>query len=95
MTALANTITDPKKHDAAVRHAEQADAARDQETLATTFIRDATSANALAKLSRYDTALKRSMYRALHELERRQAARAGQPVSVPVVVDVDVSGQAG
>ncbi len=58
-----------------------------------TFIRDANGANAFSKLSRYETTLERSLYKALHELQRLQAARnANGSVSPPVAVDVDVSG---
>ncbi len=42
------------------------------------------------RLVRYETALERSLYRALHELERVQRARAGAPVGVPHVVDAVV-----
>ena len=45
----------------------------------------------LDRLGRYETSLERSLYRALHELERRQAARLGQPVPSPVAVDVTLS----
>src|SRR5207247_2979349 len=48
------------------------------------------ASDVLAKLSRYETPLKRAFYRALHELQRLQAVRAGQAVSPPVAVDVDV-----
>src|SRR5438128_11326176 len=44
-----------------------------------------------AKLARYEAALERAFYRALHELQRLQAARAGQAVPPPVAVDVDVT----
>ena len=40
------------------------------------------------ELSRYETTIERSLFRAMHELQRLQAARAGQYVSAPVVVDV-------
>ena len=76
---IASAIKDPEKHESLLSQAAAADAARDQETLATTFISDATSANALSKLSRYEVSLERSLYRALHELQRLQAARAGEP----------------
>jgi hypothetical protein len=46
----------------------------------------------LSKLSRYETAIERALYRALHELERRQAARRGAAVTPPQVLDVDISG---
>ena len=45
-----------------------------------------------SKLSRYEAHIERSMYRALHELERRQAARRGQEVTPPLAVDVEVHG---
>ncbi|MDQ3521931.1 MAG: hypothetical protein M3434_06310 [Gemmatimonadota bacterium] len=61
-------------------------------TLGRTFARDADKANAFSKLSRYETAVERQFYKALHELERRQAARQGGSVPPPQVVDVDVSG---
>ena len=42
-------------------------------------------------LSRYEVTLERSLYKALHELQRLQAARDGQAVPLPVVVDISVS----
>lgn len=41
-------------------------------------------------LGRYETTHERAFYRGLHELQRLQAARLGQPVSLPAVIDVDV-----
>ena len=46
----------------------------------------------MQKVNRYETALERSLYKALHELQRLQAARQGCVVPPPAVVDVDVSG---
>jgi hypothetical protein len=71
------------------------DAKREAETatLGQTFIRDADGANAFSKLSRYETAIERSLYRALHELQRLQAARrGGGGAPPPAAIDVDVSG---
>lgn len=45
-------------------------------------------------LSRYEAALERSLYRALHELERLQKSRKGQQVPAPGVVDLTVAGDA-
>jgi hypothetical protein len=42
-------------------------------------------------LSRYEVTLERSLYKALHELQRLQAARHGQTVPLPEAVDVEVS----
>ena len=61
-------------------------------TLGDAFMRDSANANALSKLSRYETSMERSLYKALHELQRLQAARQGKDVLVPLAVDIDVSG---
>lgn len=46
--------------------------------------------NTLANVSRYETTLERSLFKALHELERLQARRAGQPIAPPAVLDVNL-----
>jgi hypothetical protein len=92
---LINTrITDEEKHAQALEKVRQMRSEQQAEsiTLGRTFARDADKANAFSKLSRYETAIERQLYKALHELERRQAARLGASVPAPVAVDVDVSG---
>jgi hypothetical protein len=65
----------------------------DKSMLGLSFIRDANSANAFSKLSRYETTIERSLYKALHELQRLQAARQTEgSVTPPMAIDVDVSG---
>jgi hypothetical protein len=88
------TITDEKKHEEALSRARRMRSEQEDETatLGRTFARDADRANAFSKLSRYETAIERALYRALHELERRQAARGGAALTPPQVLDVDVSG---
>jgi hypothetical protein len=88
------TITDEKKHKEAHSRARRIRSEQEDETatLGRTFVRDADRANAFSKLSRYETAIERTLYRALHELERRQAARRGSTVTPPQVLDVEVSG---
>jgi hypothetical protein len=91
-------ITDQEKHQEATSKAWEMDAKQEAETatLGRTFIRDADSANAFSKLSRYEAAIERSLYRALHELQRLQAARrAGGGAPPPAAIDVDVSGVSG
>jgi hypothetical protein len=56
------------------------------------FSEDAANADTFSKLSRYETSLERSLFRALHELQRLQAVRAGERVPAPVAVDLEVSG---
>jgi hypothetical protein len=46
----------------------------------------------LSKLSTYETAIERQLNRALHQLERRQAARRGAALTPPQVLDVEVRG---
>jgi len=92
---LDTIITNEQKHQEALDKAKEMKARQDAETatLGRTFIRDANEANAFSKLSRYEASMERSLYKALHELQRLQAARgAGGNVSPPVAVDVDVSG---
>lgn len=92
------TITDQQKHREALSKAQEMKAEQDAETatLGRTFIRDANGANAFSKLSRYEVSIERSLYRALHELQRLQAARRAEgKVSPPVAVDVEVSGIPG
>ena len=56
------------------------------------FMRAEQETGGLTKLSRYEVTIERGMYKAMHDLELRQAARAGQPVPAPVAVGVDVAG---
>jgi hypothetical protein len=89
------TITDQEKHQGAVSKAREMDAKREAETatLGLTFIRDADGANAFSKLSRYEATIERSLYKALHELQRLQAARrADGGVPPPASIDVNVTG---
>jgi hypothetical protein len=44
----------------------------------------------LEKVQRYEAHLSRQFHRDLHELQRLQAARLGNPVALPVAIDVDV-----
>jgi len=94
-TSLPSTILDERKHREALSEAKEMEAKRDAQTatLGRTFIRDADKANAFWKLSRYETTIERSLYKALHELQRLQAARRTRGnVQPPIAVDVDVSG---
>jgi hypothetical protein len=44
----------------------------------------------LTRVLRYETTIERGLYKALHELQRLQAARAGVPIPPPAAADVDV-----
>ena len=55
------------------------------------FVHDSRKDNALTKLSRYETSMQNNLHRALHELQRLQAARKGKEVPVPIALDVAIS----
>ena len=42
---------------------------------------------------RYETMLERSIYKALHELQRLQAVRNGEKPPAPLAIDIDVGGK--
>ncbi len=85
-------ITDREKYDEAMSAHTRAKAEQRKEipTLGQAFLNDADGPNALSKISRYEAAIWRSIYRTLHELQRLQAARSGAEVFAPAVVDLNV-----
>ncbi len=91
-------ITDEERHGQARAHMEKTARLLQEETLALgiAFKHDVENAGAISKLSRYEAAIERSLYKALHELQRVQAARQDgqQPPSIAVDVTVDGSGPA-
>ena len=78
------------QHTAAQGQIDKAVAARDRETLAIAFGDAADKNDTLAKLSRYEVAIERSFYQALHELQRLQAARQRRDVGAPALIDVNL-----
>ena len=48
-------------------------------------------ADTLGKLSRYESGIERTFYKALHELQSLQARRSGGSFSIPQAIDIDVS----
>lgn len=95
----AANITDHQKHQEALSRAEEMKSKQhraETATLGRTFVRDADTANAFSKLSRYETGIEQRFYKAWHELQRLQAARRTEGnVPPPVAVDVDVTGVSG
>lgn len=45
------------------------------------------------KYFRYEIMLERSIYKALHELQRLQAFRNGEKIPLPVAIDIDINGK--
>ena len=54
-------------------------------------IRNMIANNNTEQILRYETTIERSIYRALHELQRLQASRLGEKPPLPINVDIDVS----
>ena len=52
---------------------------------------DFANSDTYSKLIRYESNIERGIYKALHELQRIQAARAGEKPPAPIAIDVDVS----
>ena len=62
-----------------------------KKTLGGAISHDSANADTYGKLVRYETSIERGIYKALHELQRLQAARMGEKPPAPIAVDVDVS----
>ena len=45
----------------------------------------------MVRLSRYEVTLDRTLFKCLHELQRLQASRRGEPVPLPEAVDVTIT----
>jgi hypothetical protein len=54
------------------------------------FAMDLSQYDNIGKLGRYEAQIERCFYRALHELQRLQAAREGEAVPPPLVADVNL-----
>ena len=69
-------VTDERRHDRATMRLDKAHRLVQDKagTLGAAFRSDAENIGAISKLSRYEAAIERSLYRALHELQRVQAA---------------------
>jgi len=88
------TVTDSEKHQAAMTQAQRLKALREENpaaTLGLTFMRGSSGVDVLSKLQRYEAAIERSFFRALHELQRLQHARLGGHVAPPLAIDVTVN----
>ena len=82
-------MANQKKYDKAMARASKAKQhmRREAQGPGAAFRRDAGIFNALSKLSRYETAIERSLFRALHIFEQMQAARREREASAPEIGD--------
>jgi hypothetical protein len=60
-------------------------------TLGRALAMDLAQYDTYSKLSRYESSIERSLYRAFHELLRLQSARKGERPALPLAVDLGVS----
>lgn len=63
----------------------------EDKTLGEALSEDFADSDTYGKLIRYEASIERGIYKALHELQRLQAARNGEKMLPPIAVDVDVS----
>jgi len=63
----------------------------DLKTLGAALSYDFINYDTYGKLIRYEASIERGIYKALHELQRIQAARSGKNTPAPIAIDVDVS----
>ena len=84
------TLADKDAHQRACQEVTEAVALRDSHSTAAAIAFEQDERDTLSKLPRYETALERALYKALHELQRLQAVRVGGAVPAPVAVDLRV-----
>ncbi len=94
LTELQVHITDEERYGQAMARVETAARLLREESLAlgVAFKQDVENAGAISKLSPYEAAIERSLYKALHELQRVQAARQDGKSPPSIAVDVTVDG---
>ncbi|NQV13759.1 MAG: hypothetical protein HQ530_05675 [Parcubacteria group bacterium] len=63
----------------------------EKKSLGEAFAYDLANYDSYGKLLRYETSIERGIYKALHELQRIQAARVGEKPLAPVAVDIDIA----
>ena len=71
---------------------EQSIEKRRRPNLGQTLCRDFKGPDSLGKFTRYESQIERSLFKAMHELQRLQAMRRNQPVCPPIAVDIQMSG---
>src|SRR3989338_6297019 len=62
-----------------------------EKTLGEALSYDFANNDTYGKLIRYEASIEKGIYKALHELQRLQAARNGEKMLPPIAIDVDVS----
>lgn len=75
-----------------LEYLEKTIARRQKPTLGKTLYRDFKGPDSLGKFTRYEAHIQRSLFTAMHELQRLQAKRQNHPVSPPIAVDINLSG---
>ena len=72
------------------KKAQAIDDYRTQFTLGRIIHEDLKTRNALTTFQRYESAIERSLFKSLHELQRLQSARHGGSAPIPVALDVNL-----
>ena len=63
----------------------------EEKTLGQALSYDFANNDTYGKLIRYESSIERGIYKALHELQRIQAARMGERPPLPLAVDIDLN----
>ena len=81
---------DERSYQESLLRVDDAEKSRQEDllTVGLAFVKDSREINAFSKLSRYETGIERSLYRAIQELERLQAKRQVNQITTPMIVDV-------
>ncbi len=66
---------------------------KEDEGIGHAFITVSESGDGFSKLARYEGAIERGLYKALHELQKSQTVRAGSPTVPPFAVEVEIASQ--
>jgi len=92
LDGTTETIINEQEYTKAKQEAEEANTQMNREStiIGEAFLRDV-KADALTKLSRYETTLQRNLSRTLHDFLQVQAARKGQAGAPPDVAAIDVT----
>ena len=91
LQSLSTTITDKEAHAAALEKVRAIRAELDADEVAA--LGKVFSGLDFSPLSRYEAGIERSLYKALHEIQRLQATRYGSGAPVPAIVEVIVDGR--
>ena len=87
------TITDREQYEKALATGRmfREKQSAESKTVGSAYLQDVNGPDAFSKLNRYEVSFERSLFRAIHELQRLQAIRGGTLPPPPGEIDVNVN----